>query len=177
MQCLAQDATEVVELQEEVTQVQAAAIMVKARATQAEGMAQEKTALLVTAHSEVVEATQRVSILGDKFVATRWARVAAEGKVSSLAAKVAMGEQRWEAAKEQRERLVHELTLLSLMGSKLCITITGTPPLAPCVRGCALWQPSTLKLPHGYSRSRQRCLWPLSPSSCAGPLMLPKRVL
>jgi hypothetical protein len=75
----------VVELQEEVTQVQAAAIMVKARTTQAEGMAQEKTALLVTAHSEAVEATQRVSILGDKFVAARWARVAVEGKVLSLA--------------------------------------------------------------------------------------------
>jgi hypothetical protein len=36
-----------------------------------------------------------------------------------------------EAEEEHCERLVHELTLLSLSGSELCITITSAPLLAP----------------------------------------------
>jgi hypothetical protein len=63
-------------------------------------MAWEKTALLVTAHSEAVEVTQRASILGDELVAVRRARDAAEEKVSNLAAKVATTDQRQEAAEE-----------------------------------------------------------------------------
>jgi hypothetical protein len=34
-----------------------------------------------------------------------------------------------------RVSLVHELTLLSLRGSELCMTITGAPPLAPLHEG------------------------------------------
>jgi hypothetical protein len=63
--------------------------MVRAHATQAHGMAREKTALLATANGEAVEATQRVSILGDELVATYQAQDAAEEKVSSLATKAA----------------------------------------------------------------------------------------
>jgi hypothetical protein len=44
--------------------------MVRAHAVQAHGMAREKTALLATTNGEAVEATQRVSILGDELVAT-----------------------------------------------------------------------------------------------------------
>jgi hypothetical protein len=47
----------VAELQEEVTQVQAIAIMAGARAAKVEGMAQEKVALLATAHDEAAGAT------------------------------------------------------------------------------------------------------------------------
>jgi hypothetical protein len=60
--------------------------MVRAHTAQAEGMAWEKTVLLATGHSEAVEATRRVSILGDELVTTCWAWDAAEEKVSSLAA-------------------------------------------------------------------------------------------
>jgi hypothetical protein len=38
---------------------------------------------------------------------------------------------RLEGTEEQCERLVHKLTLLSLKGYELCITITCAPPLAP----------------------------------------------
>jgi hypothetical protein len=43
--------------------VQAAAVMVRAHAAQAEGMAREKATLLATTHDEAAGATQRVSIL------------------------------------------------------------------------------------------------------------------
>jgi hypothetical protein len=49
-------------------------------------------------------------------VTVRRARAVAEEKVSSLVAGVAMADWGWEAAKEQCERLVHELTLLSIRG-------------------------------------------------------------
>jgi formylmethanofuran dehydrogenase subunit A len=70
MQCLARDATEVAELQEEVTRAQVATVMARAHAAQVEGMAREKATLLATAHDEVARATQRVSILGDQLVTT-----------------------------------------------------------------------------------------------------------
>jgi hypothetical protein len=44
----------------------------------------------------------------------RHALDAAELKFSSLSAQVAVAEWRWAMAKEQSERLVHELTVLSL---------------------------------------------------------------
>jgi hypothetical protein len=130
VQQLAWDTTEVMELWEEVTRVQAAAVMVRVRAAQAEGMVWEKIALLATTHGEAVEVTQRVSILRDDLVVVGRAQDAAKEKALSLAAKAAMTDQRREATEEQSERLVHELTLLSLRGSKMCITITGTPPMA-----------------------------------------------
>jgi hypothetical protein len=61
--------------------------MARASTSQTEGMAQEKTAPLVTAHVEAVKATQRVSVLGDKLVVMHRTRDAAEQKVSILAAK------------------------------------------------------------------------------------------
>jgi hypothetical protein len=94
MQCVAQDAVEVAELQKEVTRAQVAAVMVRARTAQAEGMAREKTTLLVTTLGEAVEVTQRVSVLGDELVAMRWAQDVAEEEVLSLVAKVATTDQR-----------------------------------------------------------------------------------
>jgi hypothetical protein len=74
--------------------------MARARTTQVEGMVRERTALLATTHGDVVEATQRVSILGDELMATHWARDAAEEKILSLAAKLATTDKRWEATEE-----------------------------------------------------------------------------
>jgi hypothetical protein len=126
MQRLARDAVDVAEVLEEVT-----VVMARARATQVEGMAREKVAMLATAHDEAAGATQRVCILGDELATARQAKDVAEEKIWSLAAEVAMTNQRWEAAKEQCEHLVHELTLLNIRGSELCITIIGAPPLTP----------------------------------------------
>jgi hypothetical protein len=100
MQCLAQDATEVAELWEEVTRAQAATIMVRARAAQVEGMAWVKAALLATTHDEVVEATQKVYVLGDELATLRQAKDATEEKILSLTAKVAVSNQWWEVAEE-----------------------------------------------------------------------------
>jgi hypothetical protein len=61
----------VVELWEEVTQVQAAAIMVETRAARAEMMAQERLVLLATAHGEANEAAQRVSTLDSELMTVR----------------------------------------------------------------------------------------------------------
>jgi hypothetical protein len=97
--------------------------------------------------------------------------------MSSLAAKMAVADQRREATEEQCERQVHELTLLSLRGSELCITITDAPPLAPSTRGCALQWPSTPRWLPGYPRFGWWCLWPPNPFSGTCPLMLPRRVL
>jgi hypothetical protein len=63
MQRLARDMAEVVKPQEEANRVQAAAVMVRAHAAQAEGMAREKATLLAKTHDEAAGATQRVSIL------------------------------------------------------------------------------------------------------------------
>jgi hypothetical protein len=93
MQCVAQDVVEVAELQKEVTRAQVAAVMARACTAQAEGMAREKTTLLVTTLGEVVEVTQRVSVLGDELVAMRRAQDVAEEEVSSLVAKVATTDQ------------------------------------------------------------------------------------
>jgi dihydroxyacetone kinase-like predicted kinase len=131
MQRLSQDATEMAELHEELTQAQAATIMARVRATHAERTTWEKNALLATAHGEVVEAAQRVFALGDELVAACRAWEAIEDKILSLVAKMVTADQQQEATEEQCECLLHELTLLSLRGSELCITITGAPLLAP----------------------------------------------
>jgi hypothetical protein len=52
-----------VELREEVTRVWATAAIAGAHAAYAKRMAQEKAALLATAHGEADEVTQKVSIL------------------------------------------------------------------------------------------------------------------
>jgi hypothetical protein len=46
-----------------------------------------------------------------------------------------MAEQRWVAAEEQCECLVHKLTLLGLRSSELCMSITVSPPQAPLHEG------------------------------------------
>jgi hypothetical protein len=56
VQCLARIIAKVAELQEVVTQAQAATIMVRVCAAHAKGTAREKTVLLVSARGEVVEA-------------------------------------------------------------------------------------------------------------------------
>jgi hypothetical protein len=109
--------------------------MVVARATQAERMAQEKTVLLATARAEVIEAAQRVSILGDELVSVHRAWDAAEEEILILTARAAVADQQREMSEEHCERLVHELILLSLRGSKLRITITSAPRLAPLHEG------------------------------------------
>jgi hypothetical protein len=86
VQYLAQDATKVAELWEEVTRVWVAAIMAETRAARAEKMAQERAILLATIHSEVDEVAERISILEGDLVAVRQAQDAIEGKFMSLSA-------------------------------------------------------------------------------------------
>jgi ABC-type phosphate transport system ATPase subunit len=93
MQCLALDATKMVELQEEVTRAQVTVVVAGVRATQAERMAQEKAVLLATARGEMDEVAQSASILEDELVVARWARDATEEKIRSLAAKVVAANQ------------------------------------------------------------------------------------
>jgi hypothetical protein len=69
--------------------------------------------------------------LEGSLVATRQAQDVAKEKFLSLVSKAATAEWRWVATEEQCERLVHELTLMSLKGSELCMTITSTLPQAP----------------------------------------------
>jgi hypothetical protein len=85
MQRLAWDATEVAELQEEVTRARVATVMAEARATQAEKMAQESFVLLATAHGEADMVAWRVSVLEGELMATRWAWDAAKEKLPNLA--------------------------------------------------------------------------------------------
>jgi hypothetical protein len=61
----------VAELQE-VTRARVAAIMAGAHAARAEKMAQERVVLLATAHGEVDEMAQRVSILEGELMAAHW---------------------------------------------------------------------------------------------------------
>jgi ABC-type phosphate transport system ATPase subunit len=71
MQRLALDATEMVELQEEVTRAQVTVVVAGVRATQAERMAQEKAVLLATARGEMDEVAQSASILEDELMVAR----------------------------------------------------------------------------------------------------------
>jgi hypothetical protein len=105
--------------------------MARARAAQAEGMAWEKATLLATAHDEAAGAMRRFFILGDQLVTARQAMDVAEEMILILTSEVATASQRQEVTQEQCERLVHELTLLSIRDSKLCITIIGAPLLTP----------------------------------------------
>jgi hypothetical protein len=52
----------------------------------------------------------------------------AEEKFLSLSAKADTTERRQVEAEDQCDCLVHEITLLNLRGSKLCMTITSAPP-------------------------------------------------
>jgi hypothetical protein len=62
----------------------------------------------------------------------------AEEKILGLKFEVATANQWRKSIKEWCERLVHMLTLLSIRGSELCITITGAPPLTPLHEGMRL---------------------------------------
>jgi hypothetical protein len=68
-------------------------------------------------------------------MATRQAQDVAMERVLSLVEKTVMVERRRVAAKEQCECLAHELTLLSLCGFELCMSITGVLPQAPLYEG------------------------------------------
>jgi hypothetical protein len=57
MQCIAWEAAEMAELREEVTQAQAAVVMARAHAAQAEGTTREKDVLLATIHGEAAKVT------------------------------------------------------------------------------------------------------------------------
>jgi hypothetical protein len=48
---------------------------------------------------------------------------------------MATSEWRHVAVEGQCERLIHELTLLSLWGSELCMSVTGIPSQAPLHEG------------------------------------------
>jgi hypothetical protein len=126
----------VVELREEVTwaRARAAVIMAEARTTWAKKMAQERVVLLATTDGEVNVAAQRVFILEGKLVATCRAQDTAEGKLPSLATKVAAANRQRVAVEEQCERLVHDLTLHNLIGFELCMTIIGAPLQPPYTR-------------------------------------------
>jgi hypothetical protein len=87
MQRLAQDATELVELWELVTQTPTAAIMAEARAAWAKKMAQERVFLVATTRGEVYEAAQRVSVLEGELAVVHQALDIIEKTLPSLAAK------------------------------------------------------------------------------------------
>jgi hypothetical protein len=89
VQRLARGAIEVAELWEEVTRAWVAAVMVEARAAQAEKISQERSVLLATAHGEADMVARRVSVLESELVATHRAWDVAEEKLPSLAAKAA----------------------------------------------------------------------------------------
>jgi hypothetical protein len=128
MQCLARDVAE-------VTWAQASAIMAEARATREEKLAQERAVPLAATLGEMNEVAWRASALEGELVAARRARDMAEEKLPSLATKAATIDQQRVAVEEQCEHLVHELTLLNLRGSELCMTITGAPPQTPIYKG------------------------------------------
>jgi hypothetical protein len=102
--------------------------MAEAHAARAERMALERAALLATTHGEADQATQRVSTFEGELVATRRARDVAEEKFLSLSSNADATVRRQEVVEEQCKRLVHELTLLSLRGPELCMTITSALP-------------------------------------------------
>jgi hypothetical protein len=132
---MAQDADEAVKLLEEVTRAQADAITVRARSARAEETVQEKVVLLEVARGKEVEAGLRASALWGELVAVHQERDAAEEKVSSQATEAVVANQQREVAEEQCGRLAQELTFLSIRGSELCITVTGSPLRAPLHEG------------------------------------------
>jgi hypothetical protein len=130
-QRLAQDVAEVVELQKELTQAWVAAFMVGARTTWAEGMAPKKVIVLASAHGEVHEVAQKISLLEGELVVVHQAWDVAKAKLPDLVDRAATVNQRQEEAEGQCEHLAEELTLLWLRGSDLCLTIVDAPPRDP----------------------------------------------
>jgi hypothetical protein len=115
---------------------------------------------------------------GPEVLYSRWqAWDAAEEKILSLEEKTTMAEQRGVAVEEQCERLVHELTLMSLKGSELCMTITSTLPQAPLPEGMC-----SAVAQHTEVAMRLSALWGAESLAAqfvlgACTLMLPKGVL
>jgi hypothetical protein len=109
--------------------------IVETHAARAEEMAHERVVLLATAHGESNKVARRVSVLEGELRAAHQAWGATEVKLPTLADKAATTYRRRVGVEEQCERLVHEITLLNLEGSKLCMTITGAPPQAPLHEG------------------------------------------
>jgi hypothetical protein len=125
----------VAELREEVTQARAAIVMAETRAARVERMAQERAVLLATSRSEADEVAQRASALEGELVVAHRAQETTKVKFQSLSPKPIAVERRRVEIEEQCERLVHELTLLSLRGSELCMTIIGAPSQASLYEG------------------------------------------
>jgi uncharacterized protein (DUF3084 family) len=118
-----------------VIRAQADAITVRACAARVEDTVWEKATFLEATRSKEAETNQRASTLWGELVAARRERDVAEEKVSCLATEAAMANQQWEATKEQCGHLAQELTFLSIRGSELCITMTGSPPQGPLPGG------------------------------------------
>jgi hypothetical protein len=70
---------------------------------------------------------KRASALWGELVAVHREGDVTEEMVSSLATEAVMASQLREAVEEQCRRLAQELTLLSIRGSKMCITVTSSP--------------------------------------------------
>jgi hypothetical protein len=124
-----------VNLREEVTRAQADAVTVTARTAWVKETVREKAALLEAARGKEDKANQRASALWGKLVAAHREWDVAEEKVLSLATEAAMANQQQEATEEQCGRLAQELTFLSIRGSELCITVTGSLMRAPLHEG------------------------------------------
>jgi hypothetical protein len=86
-------------------------------------------------HKKIIHVKSGCYTLEGELVAARRARDTTKEKLPSLATKAAAIDQQWVAVEEQCEHLVHELTLLNLRGSELCMTITGAPPQTPIYKG------------------------------------------
>jgi hypothetical protein len=80
--------------------------MVGVRAARIEKIAQVRVILLASTHQDRDTAEANLSCLVHMVAATDWL---------------------WVGAEEQCECLIHELTLLKLMGSELYLTIIGAP--------------------------------------------------
>jgi hypothetical protein len=93
VQRLAQDATEVAELREEVTRARVAVIMAKANTARVAKMAQEKVILPATAGWEADVAAHRIFILEVELVVVLRAWDVAEEKLPSLATKAVATDQ------------------------------------------------------------------------------------
>jgi glycerate-2-kinase len=94
MQHLSRHATEVAELQEEVTRGRAATIMVESLAARAEEMAYEMVVLLDATRGEANEVAQRVFTLEGELGATRQACSVTKEKLPSLASQAATANRR-----------------------------------------------------------------------------------
>jgi hypothetical protein len=129
-----------VELRDEVTWAQVAAVMAEAWVARADRMAQESAILLASAHGEDSDVARKVSLVEGQLAVARQAWDAVKAKLPGLVDKVADTDRRREGAEGQCEELAEELTLMWIGGSELCLTV-GYPPCgnAVCCRSVRAW--------------------------------------